>query len=360
MAEIDWTASSARTYEFYEVDPVSWADVRKLDSVLSASMTLDREQETFGSGQLELTEEIGERYVRAYAVVEQGGARAKMPVATVLCQSASGSFSGAASTWPVQAYTPMLELAEDKPPIGHFVDKGTDPSKALNDVLALHCRAPRSVPPSAQPLAEDLCAEMDESWLSFASALAAKCGCYLSVDPYGRIVAVPERDPSAMQPVQRFGEDNATVVGEVTLETDAYGRCNVYESVLTMADGTSITCTERNDNPASPLSTASRGRTVLTRDTSPDVPDGLTAEMAQAHLESYTRRRMSEEAAGEHSVTYRHQWMPHVQVGSCVLLDFPHLGVRSRAVVSSQSTSCDTGGLVTETAKFTEVSAWAR
>lgn len=353
----DWSGQMARSYEFYEVDPASWQDVRRLSDVKSASLTFDRGKDTFGNAEFTVTGGSGERYIRAYMVAEQGGERRREPMGTFLAQASSISYDGRSTTVPMEAYTPLMELDEDMPPVGYYVREGRDSMMAASDIVVSHCRAPSSFPESGTVLASPHAAELDETWLGVASSLAAKSGHYLSVDPMGRIVAVPDREPGAMAPSQVFGEDNSTVIRDVTDDRDLYKVPNVYEAVLTTSDGAVHRAVARNDSPSSPTSTASRGRVILERDSSPEIADGLGSDATDALLQRYARRRLAERAASEHSVTFSHAWMPHVRVGDCVYLDFPSIGVRSRAVVEAQTIECSTGGRVSTTARFSEVTA---
>jgi len=360
VSAIDWTGSVARTYEFYEVDPASWQDVRRLERVASATLTFDRSKDTFGNGTVEVRDDMGEAYVRAYVVAEQGGARERMPVGTFLAQPASMTYNGKRTHLPMQAFTPLIELAENMPPLGFHVPAGRDTLRAASDLLVQHGRAPVSAAVSGYSLTEAHSAMPEETWLDFLKALVAKSGHYLAVDPLGRILMVPEREPGAMQPVHVFSFRNSSVVPDVSDERGVYGKANTYEAVLTRETGgetATFSAIVRNENPASPTSIPSRGRVVYERNMSPEIPEGLSAAETQAQLERFARRELAKETSADHSVTFDHKWMPHVRVGSCVMLDFPEIGIVSRAVVEAQTIKCATGGKVTGTFRYAEVSA---
>ncbi len=38
MAEIDWSDSMEQTFEYYEVDPISWKDTKPLNMVKKSTM----------------------------------------------------------------------------------------------------------------------------------------------------------------------------------------------------------------------------------------------------------------------------------------------------------------------------------
>ena len=64
----DWTASMQRTFEYYTVNPVSWKDVQKLDNVTKSTIVRDLEVETLGSATIDVTETVGESYIRIYLI----------------------------------------------------------------------------------------------------------------------------------------------------------------------------------------------------------------------------------------------------------------------------------------------------
>lgn len=66
---IDWTRGMAQTFEFREVDPATWQDARPLGCISSAEIEFDSESDTGGRATFESSEDLGERYVRAYLVL---------------------------------------------------------------------------------------------------------------------------------------------------------------------------------------------------------------------------------------------------------------------------------------------------
>ena len=108
----DWTASMQQTFEYYTVDPVSWKDVKRLDNVTKSTIIRDLEVETLGSATIDVTETIGECYVRIYLITIQNGLKEKFPLGTFLVQTPSSSYNGKIREVTMDAYTPLLELKE--------------------------------------------------------------------------------------------------------------------------------------------------------------------------------------------------------------------------------------------------------
>ena len=68
---IDWTKSMQQTYEYYIVDPDTWKDVKLLNNVKSSTITRDKDVETLGSATIDVTDLVGESYIRIYLVANQ-------------------------------------------------------------------------------------------------------------------------------------------------------------------------------------------------------------------------------------------------------------------------------------------------
>ena len=60
----DWLSSMQQTYEYYVVDPGTWKDVKLLNNVKSSTITRDLKTETLGSASIDITESVGECYIR--------------------------------------------------------------------------------------------------------------------------------------------------------------------------------------------------------------------------------------------------------------------------------------------------------
>jgi hypothetical protein len=122
----NWSDSMGQTFEFYTVDPGTWKDIKRLDVVRSCSINRELESETLGSATIDVTESLGECYIRVYLITNQNGVTEKHPLGTFIVQTPSESFDGKSQTISVDAYTPLLELKENSPPVGFYIKKGED------------------------------------------------------------------------------------------------------------------------------------------------------------------------------------------------------------------------------------------
>ena len=113
----DWLASMQQTFEYYIVDPGTWKDTKRLDNVKSCSISRDSDSETLGSATIDVTDSLGECYIRVYLITIQNGIKEKHPLGTFLVQTPSSSFDGKIRSVSMDAYTPLLELKENPPPL---------------------------------------------------------------------------------------------------------------------------------------------------------------------------------------------------------------------------------------------------
>ena len=104
-----------------------------------------------------------------------------------------------------------------------------------------------------------------------------------------------------------------------------------------------------NDDPDSPVSTVSRGRTVLHRETNPSLNGVPTKE----YLDLYAEDLLKSLSSVQHTITYSHGYCD-VRPGDCVRLNYTIAGITDiKAKVISQSIKCKSGVPVTEKAIFT-------
>ena len=109
---IDWTSSMQQTFEYYIVDPGTWKDIKRVDTVISSTINRDIEAETLGSAAINISESLDECYIRIYLIAFQNGREEKVPLGTYLIQTPSYSFDGKTKNITMDGYTPLLELKE--------------------------------------------------------------------------------------------------------------------------------------------------------------------------------------------------------------------------------------------------------
>lgn len=345
----DWSKSMQQTFEYYIVDPGTWKDKEKLETVKKSSIKRDSEAETLGSASIDITESVGEAYVRIYLITIQNGVTEKHPLGTFLVQTPSSSFDGKIRNVSMDAYTPLLELKENPPELGYSILKGENVMSIAYRLCREHLRAPVVETTNTKNLYDDFVANTNDTWLSFISDLAANAKYTLGLDELGRVIFLPVQDTASLQPVWAYTDDNSSILyPDLNMEHDLYGIPNVIE-VIYSKGGYSYYAKVVNDDPNSPTSTVNRGREILYRESNPDSLGIPT----QKQLNEYAEQLLRDKSSLEYTITYSHGYCP-VRLGDCVRLNYKRAGLTDiKAKVISQSIECVPGCKVTETAVFT-------
>jgi hypothetical protein len=345
----DWSASMQQTYEYYTVDIGTWKDIRLLGTVRACSITRDSEVETLGSATIDIDESIEECYVRVYLVTTQNGIKEKHPLGTFLLQTPTTDFDGRRSAISADAYTPLMELKENSPPIGYFIPKDSNAMEYAYRLCREHARAP--VVPTECPtkISTDFVAYTEDTWLTYVKDILANVKYNLALDELGRILFSPEQDTASLSPIWTYDDSNSSILyPDISVNRDLYGIPNVVE-VIYSSGSQNLYAKVVNDDPNSPTSTVSRGRNISHRITDPD----LNGEPTQAQIERYAEKVLRELSSLECTITYDHGYCP-VRIGDCVRINYPRAKlIDIKAKVISQTIKCEPGCPVTEKAVFT-------
>ena len=346
---VDWLASMQQTFEYYTVDPGTWKDDKLLSDVKMSSITRDSEVETLGSATFEVTDLLGECYIRVYLITIQNGNREKHPLGTFLVQTPSSSFDGKTRNVSMDAYTPLLELKEKQPPIGYYIPKNENIMNMVKRLIQENARAPVSGVNCSAKLNYDFVADTDDTWLSFLTDLVVDAKYTFDLDELGRILFSPKQDTASLQPIWTYDDNNSSILyPDLSIDHDLYGIPNVVEIIYTTNNNTYYAKVV-NDDSNSPTSTVNRGREITYRETKPN----LIGEPTQAQVEEYAEQLLKDLSSIEYTVSYTHGYCP-VKVGDCVRLNYLRAGLNGvKAKVISQTIKCEPGCPVTEKAVFT-------
>lgn len=345
----DWLSSMQQTYEYYVVDPATWKDSKRINNVKSCTISRDKEAQTLGSATFDIADSVGECYIRVYLITIQNGVREKLPLGTFLVQTPSSSFNGKTRTITIDAYTPLLELKENPPPLGYSILKGTNIMSTAYNIVSEQVRAPVIMAKCDTNLFTDFVAEMDDTWLTFTTDLIANAKHEFDIDEMGRILFSPKQDTASLQPVWTFNDDNSSILhSDVTMDHDLYGIPNVVEVVYSNGNDFYYARVV-NDDENSPISTVNRGREITYRESNPSVIGDPTGRQ----IDEYARQLLRDLSTLEYTITYTHGYCP-VKVGDCVRLNYTRADLKNiKAKVISQSIDCSPGCSVTEKAIFT-------
>lgn len=344
----DWSASMDQTFEYYIVDPATWRDTQLLDTVKSCTINRDIETETLGSATFDLSTSLGECYIRVYLVVVQNGLTEKFPLGTFLVQTPSSSFDGKMRGVSVDAYTPLIELKENPPPLGYSLLKDDNIMSKAYQIVREEVRAPVVEAKSDKTLYYDFVSNTSDTWISFIRDLISNAKYALDLDETGRILFAPDQDTASLQPVWTYTDDNSSILyPEVNLDHDLYGIPNVVEVVYSNGIET-YNARAVNEDPNSPISTVSRGREIKYRDTNPSI----VGDPTESQIQEYAEQLLQAMSSLEYTISYTHGYCP-VRPRDCVRFNYTSAGlIGIKAKVISQSIKCEPGCPVTEKAVF--------
>jgi hypothetical protein len=346
---IDWTKPMRQTFEYYTVDPGTWKNIQRFTNVKSCVISRDSDAETLGSASFDITESVGECYIRVYLVAVQNGVEEKYPLGTFLVQTPSSSFDGKIRNVSLDAYTPLLELKENQPPIGYYIAKGENIMENAYRLVRNYARAPVSRSTCDNTLNYDFVADISDTWLSYIRDLAANAKFIFSLDETGGIIFSPKQDTASLQPIWTYNDDNSSILfPDLTMNHDLYGVPNAVEVIYSNGSDHYYSRIV-NDDVNSPISTVNRGREIVHRVTDPD----LIGDPTKNQIDEYAEQLLRDLSSLEYSITYSHGYCP-VRIGDCVRLNYTRAGITNvKAKVVSQSIKCATGCTVTEKAVFT-------
>ena len=346
---VNWTESMQQSFEYYIVDPNTWADVKQLNNVKSCTINRDSSVETLGSATIDVTDSVGESYIRVYLVTIQNGVTERHPLGTFLVQTPSSNFNGKIRSVSMDAYTPLLELKENQPPIGYSIEKDKNIMELAYLITKENVRAPVIKTTCSDTLKDDFVANTQDTWMTYTRDLINNAKYEFALDEISRILFAPVQDVVSLQPKWTYNDDNSSILQpDIDMKHDLYGVPNVVEVIYSSGrDYYNVRVV--NDDPNSPTSIVNRGREIVHRETNPSI----TGIPTQMQLEEYARNLLRSLSSVEYTITYTHGYCP-VRLGDCVRLNYNRAGLTNiKAKVISQTIKCKPGCEVTEKAVFT-------
>ena len=345
----DWSKSMQQTFEYCIVDPGTWKDIKKLDTVKSCSITWDSDTDTLGSATIDATETLGECYIRVYLVTIQNGLRERNPLGTFMVKTTSSTFDGKISTVSMDDYTPLIELKEKQPPLGYSILKDANIMDMAYQLTAENLRAPVVRTKNADKLYYDFISETDDTWITFISDFIANAKYSFGLDELGRVLFVPAQDTASLQPLMTFDDSNSSILyPEISMDHDLYKLPNVVEVIYSNGSKHHYARAVNND-ANSPISTINRGREIVYRETDPS----FAGEPTDDQIDAYAQQLLRKMSSIEYTVSYSHGYCG-VRLGDCVRLNYKRAGITNvKAKIINQSIKCEPGCPVTEKAVFT-------
>lgn len=340
---VDWTQGMSQSFAYYVVDPDTWLDVEEIPEVTSCRIVYDLDSELRYSASFTIdNRDFSEEYIRAYMDCVQGDEVERVPLGTFLCQTPKRKVADNVMSLNVTAYSPLIEYQDAQPPFGTPVG-----GNAYNAFMSIAAMFHPPVVGSCDGESPVTVTGDGDSWLGPSRRLLAPVGAELEPDMYGRAAIRPTIPFRALQPVWTFTDDNSSIMLPGYDETfDWYKLPNVCR--LTWSEPTRVVvAVAENDDPASPISTASRGREVTL---TVNNPDELHVGCTQQEADIVARMRLEEASSVEVTYVISHGYCP-VRVGDAIRIRYNRYGIDVVAKVTNQEMNCSTGAEVRTTAK---------
>jgi len=159
------------------------------------------------------------------------------------------------------------------------------------------------------------------SYLSMVNDLLAGLNFVpLHCDAFGIPTSAPYQDPQSQSSVWSYTRDtnSVTILGSTVVEQDYWNLPNQWVGVVSEPDQPELKKTVTNDDPSSPYSTVSRGRTITRMLT----PEELGKPPDQATLDAVVQRYADEVSMQQEVVKFSSAIMPIHDTGDMVWLDY--------------------------------------
>lgn len=318
---MEWDKGYEATYYMAIVDRSTMRDIEKVPiegGSIRRSLTNLRE-----SASISLKKYISkeERLIRVWLDARQERGLSHTPLFTGIATSPKDKYSGRLLSNTLECYS-VLKYAQDVMlPVGWYAPVEANGGALVKNLLSV-IGVPIEMAENPPTLKQSIVAELDENHLSMADKILQAMNWTLALDGMGSIFIGPVDNTE----VARFDANEFDVIeNEINVEYDWYSAPNVIRCTLDDSYAEA-----RDDDPESPLSTVSRGREVWISESDVQLNTGETlAEYAQRALREYQNAAMV--------VNYNRRFVPGVNSGKAVRINYPAQGVSGLFLITDQT-----------------------
>lgn len=304
------------------------------------------------SAEVELMDsyDFGSNFLRVFLDAEwDDGTEVEVPLGTFIPVVPSRSVRNRSSSYSVKLYGRLQELLDDSFSSPTTVPSGTNAVEYAASVcrgagLEVIADASDYVTTNVRMYgvgADQNNSEVGTTKLDCVNDLLSLANFRAAItDEMGRVILKRYRDPAEMPIAWSFVEGpSAKFVGEFEEERDYTSAANhVIVRYGSLGDGTGkvIVGEAWDTDPASDLSTVSRGRTITSAYTYQDLPEGKTDADMTAYANSRARTLLLTAQSIIKRETFTHVYAP-VNINQAISVDFPSGGVVDRFQVRTQT-----------------------
>lgn len=216
---IDWTKGYSTTWRVSRVDPVTWASMGEVPSIVEASYSADATTDAVETATAKCVlpfdaEPLG-GWLRIEALLEQGTAAEHVTVCTMRFDAGGSTWRGGYRTDTLQGVSSLYPASEaEKLPDGAWAEAMANGADRVASLIAPHTPAPIYVDGSYR-IDEGTVYDLDSTPLAAALSILPD-GWAVRPDAYGAIHVTP-----ASAPVARFGTaDRGMFLTEASSDSD--------------------------------------------------------------------------------------------------------------------------------------------
>ena len=324
---MDWSKGYSAGYYLTIVDPATWRDLRIID-IISGSVTKTNDSMK-ESADIELTENLGETWIRVWVDARQNEAGGREAIFTGLLQCPETIWDGSRKNYAAECYS-VLKAADDvKLQRGWYVLAEQNGAEQAARLLSIG-PAPVSFDEGAPLLSDSIIAEDGETHLTMAQKILQAMGWRIRISGDGsiRICADDTEERIILDP-----QINDIVEPAITDKQDLYSCPNVLQ----------VTCGDLTFTAIDEESVQNRGRQIWATESISSLSDGES-------ISDYTWRRLRELQSPARTVKYSRSFVPDIVPGDAVRLNFPEQGIDGIYKVDRQQISLEYNATVSEDA----------
>lgn len=284
---------------------------------------------------------IDER-IKPYFRIEIGGNTLEYPLGVFLISSPDNQYDGYGNTRSCQCYDKTVILKEDKFDSRYFIAAGSSYTTAVMQILGSAGFSNYTIVSSAYTLTTDIEFEIGTSKIDAINSLLDAINYnHLHFDANG----IPCTEPFVEYPERTIDDTYATndksiIKPAIKRTLDIFDYPNkIVRYVENPENSQSLKSIYINSNPASLLSTTSRGRTIVDIESVTDIAD-------QATLDAYVRRLAYQKQVQE-IAKFPTAIMPHHDYADCLGLDIPECGISGKYIEYAWEIDLEVGGSMT-------------
>lgn len=318
---MDWTQGYSARYYLSILDRETLRDIDRIEITggsIKRSLTDLRESADLKCNRYQSDKE---EYIRVWLDTNQNGESSHTPLFTGLATSPSNKYSGQILNNSVQCYS-LLKIAQDVLlPRGWYAPTEANGGKLVKDLLSI-IGVPIKMGGNSPSLSQAIIAEGAENHLSMADKILDAMNWRLRLDGYGFIYL----EPVSIDAKTSFDSNlNDIIETEISITYDWYNAPNVVRATLD-----NDYAIARDDDPASPLSTVSRGREVWVEDSNVQLNTNET-------LAEYSYRALREYQNVTTNISYNRRYYPEIFPGDVIRINYPAQKIQGNFLITDQS-----------------------